>query len=273
MLSRFFFIAIAGFWIVMNYLLWQSQYASHSQLGSAVPPDVVWDKILTAPDNSSLDIYDHDKKIGLCHWVATVGDTTQALNKSLAEDYAPDGLMPQPSSYGLNIEGNTALFTTNHVRFEVQLRLSTNETWQDFRMTLRIRPTMVDIHAIAASQKVMVKVSGDNGVWQRAFKFSDLENPTALLSDIGGVEAIAMAGAATAAMPMQPEAVAKMASNIKWEAHEDWMRFGHSKVKVYRLETTFLGQHLYIFTSRVGEILWVEAPNKLTFRNEAFNHF
>ena len=52
------------------------------------------------------------------------------------------------------------------------------------------------------------------------------------------------------------------------------MQFGHSNVRVYRLETERSSDmHLYIFTSRVGEILWVEAPNKLTFRNEAFNHF
>ncbi len=60
---------------------------------------------------------------------------------------------------------------------------------------------------------------------------------------------------------------------IAVEAHEDWIQFGHSRVRAYRLETQFLGQHIYIFISRVGEILWVEVPNKLTLRNEAFSHF
>ncbi len=68
MRSRIFFAAIAGFWLVMNYLLWRSQSAAHTAIGSEVPPEIVWDKILTAPDNSSLEIYDHDQKIGFCHW-------------------------------------------------------------------------------------------------------------------------------------------------------------------------------------------------------------
>ena len=63
------------------------------------------------------------------------------------------------------------------------------------------------------------------------------------------------------------------AAGLRWDAHEDWMQLGHSKVRVYRLETQFLGQHLRIFTSRVGEILLVEAPDNLNLRNDAFTHF
>ena len=39
---RIFFAAIAGFWLVMNFLLWRSQSGAHSQIGSAVPVEVVW---------------------------------------------------------------------------------------------------------------------------------------------------------------------------------------------------------------------------------------
>jgi hypothetical protein len=42
---------------------------------------------------------------------------------------------------------------------------------------------------------------------------------------------------------------------------------------VYRLETEVLGRHIYLFISRVGEILRVEFPDNITLRNEAFAHF
>src|SRR5271163_2135733 len=103
MRSRIFFAAIAGFWLVMNFLLWRSQSGAHSRIGSAIPAKVVWDKILTAPDSSALEIYQNEKKIGTCEWRATAGDTAQALNNTLAEDYAPDGLIPQPGSYALSL--------------------------------------------------------------------------------------------------------------------------------------------------------------------------
>jgi hypothetical protein len=261
MRSRIFFAAITGFWLVMNVLLWRSQSDAHSGIGSAVPPKIVWDKILTAPDNSSLDIFQREKKTGFCEWTVTVGGASQALNKSLEEDYAPDGLIPQPSGYGLSLDGNASIPGTNRVRFEMQLRLSPNETWQDFRFSAKLRPTALDVHAIAASQKILVKVNGDDGNWQRTLKFSEIEHPEALLEEFG-----------LPAFPGLTAAENQAAAAIRWEAHEDWMQFGHSRVRVYRLETEFIGQRLRIFTSRVGEILRVEAPGNLTLRNEAFSH-
>jgi hypothetical protein len=265
MRSRIFFAAIAGFWLVMNYLLWRSQSSAHTALGSEVPPQIVWDKILTAPDNSSLDIYDHDQKIGYCHWMATVGGATQAFNQTLSEDYAPEGLIPQPSGYELLLEGNSAIFTTNRVRFEMQLRLATNETWQDFHWTAKIQPMSWDVHAIAAAQRVNLKINDDGAIWQRSFKFSEFEHPQALLESVGGAGALGFA--------LQNVALSPAALMPHWTAHEDWLSFGHARVRVYRLETEFFGQRISIFTSRAGEILWVEAPNKLTLRNDAFNHF
>jgi len=263
MRSRIFFAAIAAFWLVMNGLLWRSQSAAHSQIGSAVPVAVVWSKILTAPDNSSLDIYDHDKKTGFCQWTATVGSAAQALDHRLSDDYAPDGMVAEPTGYELSVNGNAAIFGTNRVRFDAQIRLSTNEAWQDFRLTTKVRPTTVEIHAVAAAQKILIKVNNEDGAWQRSLKFSDFEHPGALLAEFGVPDFPGVDGAASQAV----------AVGIHWEAHEDWMNFGHSRVRVYRLETEFLGQRIRIFTSRIGEILWVDAPNKITLRNEAFSHF
>jgi hypothetical protein len=271
MRSRIFFAVIAGFWLVMNFLLWRSQSGAHSQIGGVIPAQIVWDKILTAPDNSSLDIYDHEKKIGYCQWMVNMGGAAEALNQSLSKDYAPDGLIPQPSGYGLSLEGNTAIFGTNRVRFEMRLSLSTNQTWQDFRLTAKMRPVVWDIHAIAAARKIMVKVNGDGDSWQRTLAFSDFEHPESLLAELGGDDFAGLAGAAN--LPLQKDSITQAAAGIRWEAHEDWMQAGHSRVRVYRLETELFGQRLRLLTSRAGEILLVEAPDQLTFRNDAFSHF
>lgn len=266
MRSKIFFAVIAIFWITMNVLLWRSQAGAHSKIGSAVPVQVVWDKILTAPDNSSLDIYDHDKKIGFCQWTAMVGGATQAMKETLSDDYEPEGSIPQPTGYSLSLEGNTAFFSTNRVRFGLQLRLSTNESWQEFHLTAKMRFSSVEIRARQATSRVLVKMDGDNGPWQRSFQFSELEHPETLLEEAGPA-------IGPLALMLHPGAIEQAATNVNWEAHEDWMQFGHSRVQVYRLETIVLAQHFYVFTSKAGEILWVEGPNKLTLRNEAFDHF
>ena len=64
MSSRILFILIAGFWITMNFLLWRAEYSSQGG-GEEVPVKLVWRKILTAPDSSSLSIYQQGEKFSL----------------------------------------------------------------------------------------------------------------------------------------------------------------------------------------------------------------
>ena len=270
MRSRIFFLTIAGFWVVMNYLLWRSQWGAHSGIGSAVPVGVVWEKILTAPDSSSLEIYDHDKKIGFSHWIATVGNSPIASTKNLSEDDVPEGMVGQVTGYSLDFEGNSFWPESNRIRFEAGLTLSTNREWKDFRLHVNLRPTVWDVRASAASEKVVVHVNDPDGSWQKTFKFADLQDPEALLGDFGGGYALGLLGGA--GLPLQKDSLPKLAV-LNWQAHEDWMQVGHSKVRVYRLETQFFGQHVFLFISRVGEILRVELPNKIALRNEAFGHF
>ena len=63
MASRLTFIAITLFWVVMNILLWRSEFGA-GRAGSPVPVAAVWQKILTAPDNSSLTVIYKGRKIG-----------------------------------------------------------------------------------------------------------------------------------------------------------------------------------------------------------------
>jgi hypothetical protein len=271
MLSRLFFIAIATFWVVMNVLLWRSQSAAHSRIGNEVPVEVVWDKILTAPDNSSLEIYDHDRKIGNCHWLANAGNSPLSDNNNISEDYSPETTLKPVTRYTLNFDGNSSLPGSNRIRFDVSLTLSTNRAWQDFHLNVRMRPASWDVRVSAATEQVAIKVDENGSSWRKTLKLSDLRNPESLLGVLGGVSPLALLGAA--AMPSQMGTVTQAAAGIHWQAHEDWIQFGHSKARAYRLETEFLGQRVYVFVSRVGEILWVEFPNKITLRNDAFSHF
>jgi hypothetical protein len=271
MRSRIFFLAILCFWLAMNGLLLRSQWGAHSRLGSAVPPEVVWEKILSAPDSSSLDIYDHSNKVGICHWIANVGNSPLASNKILADDYAPDGLEEQVTGYSLTLEGTATLAPKRRLRFESSLELSTNRTWKTFHVRVNMRPTVWDIRAVAASEKLVLKGEDGTGRWQQTLNFSDLRDPEAMWSDLGGTAALSLL--AGAGLAPSKESLSLLAGSVEWQAHEDWIQIGHSKARGYRLETEFLGRHIYIFTSRVGEILLVEFPNQITLRNEAFEHF
>jgi hypothetical protein len=196
MRSRIFFLVIVSFWLAMNYLLWRSQWGKHSRLGSAVPAEVVWEKILTAPDLSSLDIYDHEKRVGSCHWTATVGNSPLSSNKILDDDYAPDGMSEQVTGYTLNFGGNATFSNSNRLGFEASLDLSTNRAWLTFHARVSARPRIWDVRATAATEKLVLNVEDVNGHWQKALNFSDLSNPEMLWADLGGTAALSLLAAA-----------------------------------------------------------------------------
>ncbi|HWD17787.1 MAG TPA: hypothetical protein VHB20_00795 [Verrucomicrobiae bacterium] len=270
MLSRIFFAAITLFWLAMNFFLWRSQWGGSAQAGTETPVKVVWQKILTAPDNSSMEIYDHDRKIGFCHWTVTSGEAA-AANKSLQEDYAPGSDLPQVSAYALSLDGNVALAESNRIRFDARLTLATNQAWRDFRIRANVKPMIWDVQASAATRQLAVKLEQDGARWERNFTLAELENPQALLEELGGPAAALWAGAI--GLAPGTNGLSGMLAGARWQAHEDHMQFGHSRVRVYRLEAQFLGRHVDVFVSLVGEILWVQLPNDLTVRNEAFDHF
>jgi len=254
----------------MNFLLWRSQWGAHSRIGNEVPVEIVWNKILTAPDDSSLEIYDHTNKLGNCHWTANIGNSPLTDNKRISEDYTPDTTAEPVRQYTLNLDGNTLLSDSNRVRFDLSLVLSTNRQWQNFHLNVRLRPTSWDLRADAAAEKVAIKMEDDRGTWEKTLSFSDLRDPSALLGDLGGASAL---GLLSSVLPLQKDSLSEVASGIRWQAHEDWINFGHTKARAYRLETEIFGRHIYIFVSRVGEILCVEFPNKITLRNDAFSRF
>src|SRR5271170_3909002 len=104
MLYRLTFFVITAFWVTMNVLLWRSEYGPHSVYGSAVPATVVWRKILSAPDDSLLDVMQDGKRVGTCRWSTAVSEAFAAL------DEAPTpGAAEKMRRYRLQLEGSATL--------------------------------------------------------------------------------------------------------------------------------------------------------------------
>ncbi len=62
--SRIAFLCVTLFWVAMNLLLWRSEFGSRDALGTPVPVELVWRKVLTAPDHSALQIRRDGTTIG-----------------------------------------------------------------------------------------------------------------------------------------------------------------------------------------------------------------
>ena len=114
MSSRILYGSIAVFWVTMNFLLWRAEYSTHGG-GEPVPVELVWRKILTAPDASSLSIYQQGERSGFCEFSTSVEMEMAKLDEDRPP---PEGLVAR-AGYQIRLNGNTSLGEfTNRLRFE-----------------------------------------------------------------------------------------------------------------------------------------------------------
>ena len=267
MSSRFTLILVASFWLTMTYLLWRSEYVGKNEVGSPVPVRLVWKKILTAPDNSDLDILRNGKKIGDFHWASKVGQDMIAA-KILSEDGEPEGQVERPTNYRLDVQFRLALAEIpGVVDFHGETTLSTNNDWQDFHLKLTVPPTTWNIYSRASEQDARVTEQAKGGPkTERVYKFADFQNPQALMRQFD----LPMLGFLGALGPLSLDSpAAPLSLGLQWKARNDWIAFGHTSVRAYRLEATLLERYrMIVIVSRVGEILRVDLPDGWQLLNE-----
>src|SRR5256885_325788 len=117
MLSRIALLLAAILWVVMNVLLWRAEYGHSVSTGSVVPPALIWKKMLTAADPSSLSIFHHAKKVGFCHWTTSVGEQLSAPREDTPA--TPEGMVQRITGYRVQLEGNLmASNSPGRIRFE-----------------------------------------------------------------------------------------------------------------------------------------------------------
>jgi hypothetical protein len=254
MIARVTFFLVAAFWVAMNVWLWRVEYGPHGGEIS-VPVDLVWRKILTAPDVSALTIYQNGQRTGFCQFSTSV---EQAMAELDEDKLPPEGLVAR-SGYQIHVNGNVSLGDlTNRVRFDGRLKFSSTRAWRELSLKVTARYAVVDIHSVAADQTVRFKIASDGVNFERVLSFADLQNPAALLRALGGDFG---GGLASPVVPPSPSAVA---GGVSWEAHRDRLIIGHEPVAAYRLETRVLDHPVVIYSSSLGEILRVELPGGVT---------
>lgn len=269
MFARALFLLITVFWLTMTVLLWRREYGSDRAATSPVPVQLVWQKILTAPDSSSLVIVARGRRVGICHWITAISEEWA----DVSEESVPSGLPRKVRGYRLRLEGSALVEAwTNRVRFEGNLKLDKSRQWQELSARLGLRPMAWEVFSSAADRTVRLSVDSENGSLSRVLKFSELEQPDAWMRAVVGPQAdgwLDVMGLSVMSANGPLERGVARTRNIRWEACEDQLRVGHTDVPVYRLQTRLLDRFVVtIFVSRVGEILRVELPYDVVMKND-----
>jgi hypothetical protein len=258
MIPRGAFILVTAFWVAMNVLLWRAEYGSRNA-GIPVPLDLVCRKILTAPDASSMSVYQDGQKMGFCEFSTGVGREMANLDE---DNPPPEGLVAR-AGYQIRLNGNVALGNfTNRMKFDGRVVFSSRREWREVNLKFSTRSATVEIHSLATNQTVSVQVTSDDETNSNVFTFADLQNPNTLLRVLGGDAGGGFRNGLD--LPALPPSTAALAGNIPWEARRVRLTMGRETVSAYRLETRVLGQPVVIHVSTLGEILRVELPGGVT---------
>ena len=258
MIPRGAFFLVTAFWVVMNVLLWRADYGSRNS-GIPVPLDLVCRKILTAPDASSLSVYQNGQKMGFCAFSTSV---EQEMAKLDEDNPPPEGLVAR-AGYQIRVNGNVAFGNfTNRVKFDGRIEFSPRREWRELDLKFSTHFAAVEIHSLATNQTVSVQITGDDETNSNVFTFADLQNPNTLLRVLGENSGGGFWNGLNP--PALPPATAGLAPAVPWEARRVRLMVGRDAVSAYRLETRVLGQPIVIHVSTLGEILRVELPGGIT---------
>jgi len=271
------FLVITAFFVTMNVLLWRSEFRPQGE-GTPVPLAGVWERILRAPDDSDLEIFQHKRKIGHLRWAANAGELA-TTNPPAAGDNLQEGMIRKVGGYTIDsLDGRLDLGADRkRLRFTMNTSFTTTHQWQTFSMQFNQRPMSLDLGASATNETVTVKYQhGDDGS-QRTLTFAQLRDPKALVRELAGPVPLGLltggllgglgeAGAAPelAALP----ALQKLSLGLQWDSRQDWLKVGSAKLRCYRLHARLLEKHqVTVYVSRVGELLRVELPNDIVLQN------
>jgi hypothetical protein len=260
MSNRLTFFFITAFWVAMNVLLWRAEYGSHGG-EMPVPAELVWQKILTAPDASSLTIYQDGQRCGFCEFSTSV---EQAMAKLDEDRPPPEGLVAR-AGYQIRFNGNMSLGDfTNRVRFDGRVGFSAKRAWRRLELNLKFSPrmAMVEIDSLATNQTIHLKITSDGSTIERDLTLADLQNPDALLRAFVGQFGDEFSDDLD--LPVAPQISTSLAQNLHWQASRDRLKMGGGTASVYRLETQFLQNRIVIYVNTLGEILRADLPGGIT---------
>lgn len=252
MVARLTFLAVVAFWLAMNFFLWRAEYGSRGG-DIPVPFELVWKKILTAPDPSSLSVYQNRERMGYAEISTSVGQQMAALDE---DKLPPDGLVKR-AGHQIHLAGNVAFGDfTNRFKFDGRAVFSATRQWQEFQLKITSRLVVLELHSLATNQSLHLSISGDGLNLERDLTFAELQNPDALVRAFAGNFAVALLG--TMDLPALTPAAAEKKNS--WDARRTRVKIGHESIPVYRLETAALGRTVTVDVSTLGEILRIDLP-------------
>ena len=181
-----------GFWLVMNLLLWRSEYGGGVS-GNPLPVEKVLSRILETPDPSELDIYlGNEKRVAADGWwfrwekkawMAAEKDQEGDVDLEAAE---MAGLIQDIHAYAISLDGQLQWEDQpRRIRFMIQLDLSSDRQWVSLDGKVGMAGTWVHIHARRGKETFAIELDEEDAQTARIeWSFDELRDPETALAKL-----------------------------------------------------------------------------------------
>jgi hypothetical protein len=202
-------------------------------------------------------------------WAPNIGEEA-ATGKTANENSEIEGRIKELTGYAVHSDGNFILpENAGRFRFDFDSRFGPDRRWSSWTFKAMQRPNTWSLSVNREKQTMQFSLGEGRAAIKQTFRFADFREPQKLIGDLGLAESFPLLATL---MPSTTAAGTNTSFNLNltWDARQDWLTMGHSKVRIYRLRGHLLDQYeVVILVSRVGEILRVELPGEITLINEA----
>jgi hypothetical protein len=206
-----------------------------------------------------LSVYQNGQRTGFCEFATSVEQEMAELDENSPP---PEGFMAR-AGYKIRLNGNIGFGDfTNRVKFDGRVSFSSVREWRELNLKLSAHGLNVEIHSFATNENFHVKFYGEGVNGEVTLRFSDLQNPGALLNSVG--KNLGFGLPSDFELPLIHQDSSMLAHGIQWQAHRERVLMGREPVTVYRLETRVLENPIIIHISTLGEILRIDLPAGLS---------
>ena len=159
----------------------------------------------------------------------------------------------------------------------MNIRLDREWEWIRFDGKIGIKNQWLHLHSDRKKEVFVLEIEQEETQWETQITFDQFQNPQTLAGQLlkenpliaitltplmGLLDSMYQPGSASS---LQASDWAK-----SWEAFSDWMTVAHARMRIYRLESGRGNRNKLIITlNRAGEIVSINAPQKISLRNES----
>lgn len=265
----------------MNVLLWKWEIGSNKEEGIPVSLSLIWDRILTCPDPSSLILLYDNERIGLVRIIPNIIEAyptnkTDEIVSEAIEVLEPEGRVKKIEGYSIELDGFILVEgEPSRLRFNGKVELNESKELKQviFRCILGRQSWQIELDSIG--KEIIYREQIGRHIISQRWSYDQIQRPSRWLKILLPLVApqlhLSMQFFYNEIEKLERENTDKASINVLFTAYERWFEVKNARTRGYVIKAEpFEGRMIEMWINRIGEIVRIKIGHQFEMLNEAF---